>query len=365
MKVLFIVPYPTEGPSFRYRVEQFLPYLEQNGIEYKVSSFMSSNFYNYVYARKKRNAAKLLVYFLQGLARRIADLVRADQYDLVFIHLEAFPIGPPLFEWLCTRLKRPLVFDLDDAIFMKHKVGSNKIINFLKYPAKIPAIIRLSSEVIVCNDYLKSYAARYIQEEKIHVIPTSLDVTKFQPQEGRKSDAALTIGWIGSHTTAPYLELLRAVFQDLSRKYDFTLKVVGAARPFTIPGVKVINADWSLSRDIAEFQSLDIGVYPLADDEWIKGKTGFKTCQYLAVGVPCVVSNAGRNKEIIRDGENGFLASNEKEWVEKLSRLIEDEGLRQKFAREGRKTVEERFCIQVNAARFLAVLEQASKAFAQ
>lgn len=358
MKVLFIVPYPTEGPSFRYRVEQFLPYLREKGIEYRVSSFMSSQFYNFFYDRKKRDALKLLGFLAQGTLRRTLDVFRADSYDLIFVHLEGFPVGPPVFEWLCTRLKKPIIFDLDDAIFMKKKVGSeNRLVNILKYPAKIPQIIGLSSQVIVCNDYLKEYAARYIPKERIHVIPTSLDLERFRLKEVRSSNDRLTIGWIGSHTTAAYLELLNGVFEQLSRKYDFVLKVVGAGREFSIPGVQVINQQWSLERDVQEFHSLDIGVYPLPNDEWIKGKTGFKTCQYLSVGVPCVVSNAGRNKEIIQDGVNGFLAGSEQEWMEKLTRLIEDEGLRNRFAAAGRKTIEERFSVKSNAPRLLKIIE--------
>ncbi|MBN3038359.1 MAG: glycosyltransferase family 4 protein [Candidatus Omnitrophica bacterium] len=360
MKVLFIVPYPKEGPSYRYRVEQFIPFLEQNGVKCRVSSFMSSDFYNYLYRQKKRDTLKLLYYFLQGTARRVLDLFRAEAADLIFVHLEAFPIGPPVLEWLWTRLKKPIVFDLDDAIFMKKKVGSNnRLVNFLKYPAKIPGIIKLSSQVTVCNDYLKQYAAQYIPEDRIHVIPTSIDIGQFGIKKDLAKGDPLTIGWIGSHTTAPYLDLLRGVFEALSKKYDFVLKIVGAGRDFQIPGVKIINREWNLGRDVEEFQSLDIGVYPLPSDEWIKGKTGFKTCQYLSVGVPCVVSNLGRNREIIQDGVNGFLALDEQEWVNKLSLLIEDKDMRKRFAQAGRKTVRERFSVDVNAPRLLAVLRQA------
>ena len=359
MKVLFIVPYPTEGPSYRYRVEQFLPYLKQQGVRCTVSSFMSSKCYNSIYKRKKRNYLLLFLYFLQGFARRVRDLLRAESFDVIFVHLEAFPIGPPIFEWMFSRLKKPIVFDLDDAIFMKKKVGSdNALINFLKYPAKISGIIRLSSEVIVCNDYLKDYAAQYIVQEKVHVIPTSLNLEKFILKKETKNNE-LTIGWIGSSTTAAYLELLNDVFQSLSSRYEFVLKIVGAGRNFQIPGVKILNQSWSLEKDVEDFHSLDIGVYPLPDDEWIKGKTGFKTCQYLAVGVPCVVSSAGRNKEIIEDGVNGFLATDNNEWIEKLSKLIKEETLRKKFISTGRKTIENRFSVKVNAPKFLEVLKRA------
>jgi glycosyltransferase involved in cell wall biosynthesis len=356
--VLFISPYPSEGPSYRYRVELYFAYLKRNGIEYLSRPFMSSGFYKIIY--KPRHTLAKFAYFLSASLARCLDFFRSFRYDTIFIHLEAYPIGPPIFEYLLAKFGKTVIYDLDDAIFLTNRGSFYKIINLLKFNKKIETIIRLSREVIVCNDYLKEYAANFKDKERIHVIPTSLDTDKFIPDRTKKrcaDSAGLVIGWIGSHSTAPYLKMLENVFKSLGAKYDFTLKIVGSNFLFKIEGVKVINEEWSFSRDLADFQSLDIGVYPLPDNEWTKGKTGFKTIQYMAVGTPCVVSNVGRNREIIQDGINGFLADSEEEWIENLSFLIENPELREKMGARGRKTVEENYSVKVNAVKFLEVIE--------
>jgi len=362
MKVIFISPYPTEGPSYRYRVEQYFPYLEKNGIKCVPRPFLSSAFYKILY--KPKNIFRKCFYFSIASISRFFDFFRAFRYDIIFIHLEAYPIGPPVFEYLWAKFGKTIVYDLDDAIFLPRKKISYKIIKFLKYYKKIPTLIRLSREITVCNDYLKDYTSQFKSEEKIHVIPTSVDTKKFIPRHSYEANKQVpVIGWIGSHTTADYLDLLRSVFQTLSKKYNFVLKIVGAGQQFEIPGVKTNNHEWSLSRDLEDFHSLDIGVYPLPDDEWIKGKAGFKAILYMSMGIPCVCSPVGVNKEIIIDGVNSFLASTEEEWIEKLTLLITDPDLRKKLGLEGRKTIEERFSLRVSAPKLLEVLKTAHSAY--
>jgi glycosyltransferase involved in cell wall biosynthesis len=166
------------------------------------------------------------------------------------------------------------------------------------------------------------------------------------------------LGWIGSHSTAKYLEQLRPVLSDLSGKFDFELLVVGAGRDFELPGVKVLNERWSLETEVELFQSLDIGLYPLADTVWELGKAGFKAIQYMAVGAPCVVSRVGVTRDIVSDGDNGFLASNPQEWSEKLSRLLSDAALRQRLGDAGRRTIVERYSLAVNAPRLHRAIER-------
>ena len=318
---------------------------------------MTSKFYKIIY--KPKNVLSKFIFFLLASILRCIDFLRAFKYDIIFIHLEAYPIGPPVLEFLWTKFGKPIIYDLDDAIYLASKESKYKIVKLFKFSDKIKIIINLAKEIIVCNDYLKKYASNFKTEDRIHIIPTSLDTEIFVPIQNKDMNKnELVIGWIGTHSTLQYLCMLKNVFIHLSSKHNFILKVVCNDPALEIDGVKIINKEWSLSSDVDDFQSLDIGVYPLPDNEWIKGKTGFKTIQYMAVGLPCVVSNLGRNKEIIRDGVNGFLANSEAEWIEKLSLLFENSELRKKMGLMGRETVENSYSLKVNAPLFLELIKR-------
>ena len=354
MKTLFIVPYPTEGPSNRYRVEQYLPFLKERGISYSLRPFISPEFFKILY--KRGNRTKKLFYFLSGAVKRFSDLVNAAKFDLIFVHIEAFPFGPPILEWLFSRLGKPIIYDFEDAVYLKDFKGTNRLMNFLRCPDKFYQILRLSSQTIVCNKYMKEYV--YLYNHNVTVIPTSIDTEKFKLANQNCDTKIPVIGWIGSHTTLHYLNPLRKVFASLAKKYDFYLKIIGGGENFSIPQVNIINEQWTLEKDVENFQKLDIGIYPLPNDERSKAKTPFKTIQYMSVGIPVVASKVGANTEIVRDGVNGFLVSNEEEWFEKLSILIENSQLRRDLGIAGRKTVEERFSLKVNKPKFIEVLEK-------
>ena len=354
MKVLFIEPYPTEGPSSRYRVEQYIPYLTDKGISCIVRPFVSSSFYKILY--KKGSYFKKAAFFFQNSLKRFLDLFIAMTCDVVFIHLEAFPLGPPVFEWVLSKLGKRIVYDLDDAIYMRVSSPANRIVRFLKYPSKIKEIIKMSDHVITCNRHLGEYVSKF--NNNVSVIPTSLDTDRFTPKKNRNAKR-LILGWIGSHSTAPYLNLLKNVICELNKKFQFDLKIIGAGSyRLDIPtnNVSISYPEWSLHDEIQQLQSFDIGIYPLPETEWILGKTGFKTVQYMSVSIPCVVSGFGANKEIVQDGINGFLANSDQEWVEKISRLMEDAELREKMGAAGRKTVEEKYSLRLNAPRYVDIL---------
>lgn len=355
VRVLFLIPHSQEGASSRYRVLQYLPYLEAHGIRCTVSSFLSPRFYRMAYQRGHWWAKS--GHFLVSSLKRVRDMMRSGRYDVVFIHLEAFPIGPPFIEWLLSVRGLPIVFDLDDAIFLPRSSMANPLVRWFRMPNKISTILRWSRCVITCNDYLRQYAEQF--SPQVYVIPTCVDVQQFNVPASRPHRSRALIGWIGSYSTAPYLDVLKPVLPRLAERYEFTFKIVGSTRPFRLPGVDIIQEPWTLARDVSYFQELDIGVYPLPPEPWVLGKTGFKTVQYMAVGVPCVVSDIGRNREIVRDGVNGFLAATDGEWVEKLGRLLSDPHLREKLGQMGRRTVEERYSLAVHAPTLISVLREA------
>ena len=355
MKVLFIIPYPTEGPSNRYRVEQYFPYLKKNGIDYMARPLISSDFFKILY--KKGNTVKKILYFLVSTANRFLDALRVFRYDIVFVHLESFLFGPAFFEYFFQLLGKPVIYDFEDAVYLKDFKGKNKFLNLLRCSHKFYDILRLSSQVIVCNNYMKDLVLSY--NRNVTVIPTSIDTDMFKLKDFTSVGTVPVIGWIGSHTTLYCLDYLKKVLIDLSKEHDFVLKIIGGGKNFAIPGVRVINEEWNIAKDVENFQGLDIGIYPLPLDERAMAKTPFKTIQYMSVGVPAIASKVGGNNDIIQDGVNGFLASNEKEWFDRLSLLIKNADLRKRVGLAGRKTVEERYSVKVNAQKFISVLQVA------
>jgi len=347
MNILFWVPYPVEGPSNRFRVSQYLPYLGLHGHQYRLRPFWNSRAYSVLY--KKGRYIEKIVYFLCGIFNRFIDLFSIFKYNAIFIHREACPFGPPFFEWLVYKFKKQIIFDFDDAIFLQNVNPANSMCSFLKIPSKTKKIIKMSKSVIVANRFLEEYARRF--NACVYLVPTPIDTEKFTMS--KKDSGQIIIGWIGSPTTAPYLRIVFNVMQALSRNYSFVFKVIGAGEPVSIPGVKVENHSWCLEREVRDFQGIDIGIYPLADTLWAQGKAAFKAIQYMAVAVPVVASPVGMAREMIADNINGFMAGSEEEWIEKISRLIEDPELRKKIGLAGRKTVEEKFSVKVNLPRFL------------
>ena len=212
----------------------------------------------------------------------------------------------------------------------------------------------MSSCTIVANNFLKEYASRY--NSNVHVIPTSVDVSKFKP--AKNHPGRLTIGWIGSPTTVPYLEIVLPVLQRLSQSYSFAFKIVGAGEDILIKGMNIENITWQLNEDVGYFQGIDIGIYPMPDTLWACGKAGFKAIQYMAVGVPVVASPVGMVKEFIQDGVNGFLAGSDEEWIDKISKLIENPELRSNLGLAGRKTVEETYSVKVNVPEYLKIIQK-------
>jgi glycosyltransferase involved in cell wall biosynthesis len=358
IRVLALSPLPEEGAGCRFRIAQFMPYLESAGIDVTLHSLYTPDFFRLVYQRGRyvRKAVRLA-----GLSvKHLAALTTASRFDLIFLYREIFPVGPPLVETLLAwRHRPPIVFDFDDAIFLPSVSDANRLIAALKVPAKVRTIIGRSDHVIAGNDYLAAYARRY--SDAVTVIPTSVDLARFVP---RIDDAARNgasgrrpvIGWIGTPTTGGYLRMLAPVFQALAARRPFVLRISGAADPVSIPGVEVDNTPWTLAREVELFNTCDIGVYPLPDDDWSRGKCGFKAIQFMACGVPVISSAVGVNRQIVDDGRNGFLASTPEEWLEKLERLLTDAALRARFADAGRRTIAERYSLDVNAPKLAATL---------
>jgi len=358
VRVLALSPIPEEGAGCRFRIAQFMPYLESVGVDVTLSSLFTTEFFRLVY--KPGHYARKAVTFAALSARRLGSLRDLLRFDVVFIYREMFPIGPAIVERLiAARGRPPIVFDFDDAIFLPNVSDANRLIGVLKRPQKVAAIIRSSDHVITGNEYLAAYARRF--SSAVTMIPTSVDTDRFVPaarqgDNGRDRGGDPIVGWIGSPTTSGYIRGLAPVLRRAHQQQPFTLRVSGVGDRFDIPGVPIEYEPWSLEREVALFNTCDVGVYPLADDEWSKGKCGFKALEFMACGVPVVAAAVGVNRVIVEDGQNGFLAATEDEWVDKLVRLLRDAALRRRFAETGRRTVQERYSVRVNAPRLAETL---------
>lgn len=358
IRVLALSPIPEEGAGCRFRISHFVPYLESNGFQVTVRPFYTPEFFKLVYQRGR--FARKTAAFARLVARRFRVLGELDQYDVVWLYREAIPIGPPAIERSIVRRGKPIVFDFDDAIFLKNVSEANRIVSFLKNTNRVAEIIHFSDHVTVGNSFLGDYARQF--SGNVTVVPTTVDTTRFIPRADRDVLPAggPVVGWIGSPTTYHYVEALGPLMKELAGRNRFTLKISGAGKPVHFEGVNVIDAPWSMANEVALFNSCDIGVYPLEDDDWARGKCGFKAIQFMACGVPVVAAAVGVNREIIRDGENGFLASTPGEWADKLERLLVDADLRRRFAIAGRQTIEQRYSLHGAAPVVANILRKAA-----
>jgi len=353
MRVLAVVPgiYDT-SPGQRYRIEQWEPHLRKRGVEITYAPFEDEVLHELLY--KPGALTKKLPLVLQGMRRRLSHVRQSRDYDLVYIFREAALLGPAVFERLIHQTKTPIVFDFDDAIFVSYRSPSNGYLSYLKFAGKTRNICRMAAHVMVGNPYLESYARKV--NDEVTVIPTTIDTETYQVPEKREHSQEIVIGWTGSHSTVQHLETLRNALNKLGETESFRLRVVGTPK-FELEKVAVDAINWRSETEAQDLFPVDIGIMPLPDDNWSKGKCGLKALQFMALGIPTVCSPVGVNTEIIQDEQNGLIAGSDAEWIEKLSRLIRSPELRERLGRAGRLTVEQKYSALSQAPRVYEVFK--------
>lgn len=356
-KILYIASHRADrAPGQRFRFEQYFDFLEKNGYHCELSYYISEKDDNYLYL-KGYYAHKFMI-LVKAVIRRIKDLQRADRYDAVLIHREAFLLGSTFFERRFKRSKAKIIFDFDDSIFLPDTSHANQGLKWLKKPEKTGKIIAMSDMVFAGNSYLAEYALKF--NNNVKIVPTTINTTDVhkKPVQVLK-DETVCIGWTGSITTIKHFELALPVLKKLKQKYGkrIKIKVIGDEKYENSElGIKGIG--WSRENEIEELSTLDIGIMPLPNDEWSKGKCGLKGLEYMALEIPPVMSRVGVNTEIIQDGINGFLADGEEEWIRKIEMLIDDKELRNKMGGEALKTVKENYSTESQKGKYLQYLNE-------
>ncbi len=361
-RILFLVPYPQgHAPSQRFRVEQFLPALRRAGIRFTVLSFLDKKSWQVLYQRghyfqKVWGVAK-------GFLKRFYGVFfLAHRYTHVFIHREATPLGPPVFEWILARLlRKKLIYDFDDAIWIPNTTGENKRAGGAKCFGKIKQVCGWAHKIAAGNAFLASWAAQH--NRHVEVVPTCIDAETWHNRLKEQDTPTVTIGWTGSHSTMKYIDAILPCLQELSLKYDgkdgsvLVDFVFISNKPPRFPLERMRYRPWNEKTEIEDLLELNIGLMPLQQDAWSEGKCGFKLIQYMALGIPAVATPVGINKEIVTNGADGFLCVAPEDWMAALHALINDMDLRKSMGAAGRKKIEQYYSVQAHKFRFLSLFD--------
>jgi len=355
MRALFLSTNTPDAAYVRYRALQYFPALESAGIACTVRHVFDPSLEGLIYRPGKggEKAARLGA----GALRRLAHVLSARRYDVVVLLREAFLVGPPLWEALLALEGRRYVLDLDDAVWEGYDSPTyGRLARWLKCAWKTRQVLKMARRVVAGNAYIANYVRGY--NDNVTIVPTVVDTTQYRPAPLR--DGVPTLGWIGSHSTAQYVAPLLPVLARLARRTRFRLRLVGAGCHFDLPGVELQNDVWREATEIEDVRSFDIGLFPLVENVWSRGKSGFKAVQYGAVGIPTVASPVTTNRDIVLDGETGFWADSPELWHDRLLRLIEDGALRRRLGSAARVRIEAHYSLAAHAPRVVELIRAAS-----
>lgn len=357
MKVLFLAAYSKLGASSRTRVYDYFPYLEKEGIKYKYICFTPS-FLHRLTSWHKTTVSKIFYFILIFLIKTINTfraIILAPNYDIIFVQKIIFPFG---IERILKLSNKKIIFDFDDAIFTDELEQKN-FINSIKHTFQkkgFKNILKVSDLCLVENEYNREVALKYCPI--VEIITGPIDTKKYFPKENIINNDKTVVGWTGSPSTSKYLLEIKDELRQISSRDDVIFRFIGVGRDFKIKDINYESEDWDFKKEVSLIQTFDIGIMPLPDNGWTKGKGGYKLLQYMACGIPAVASPVGINKEIIKDGINGFWAPERQEWVDKISILIKDKELRKKMGVLARKEMEENYSLEKASMRLIKIFKK-------
>lgn len=353
MKVLLLSRYGNLGASSRVRTYQYIPYLKEEGIDVTITPLFNNDYIESLY---KKGTKKISI-VLSSYFRRLFDLTKIRKYDLLWVEKELFPMLPAWVEEIIAKLKIPYIVDYDDAIFHNYDLNKNPIIRVL-LRNKIDRVMKNASVVIVGNDYLAERAKK-AGARRIEYLPSVVDLNRYKLKEwgtDTYNNETFNVGWIGSPATSKYLFHIYQPLKKFVKNKNARLILVGSGK-INLPDIPLEIREWNEEKEVKDIQDFDVGIMPLPDKPWERGKCGYKLIQYMACGVPIVGSPVGVNSKIIIDGVNGFRASTDDEWIYAFEKLYSSAELRKQMGLKGRKMVEEAYSLQVTAPRLIKIFK--------
>ncbi len=357
-KIIALVPNILNvAPGQRVRIETWAKHLGEYGWTVDFYPFESEELNKVLY--HPGNILPKVSGLAACYARQFKRVLNAPSCDVVFIYREASLIGPAIFERMAKRLGVPIVYDLDDPIFLPYKSPVNKWFSLLKFSRKTHSIFRLSDQIIAINNIIGDYARDF--NPNVEVVPNFVDTEIFCPIPPPPQREPKLV-WTGSVSTFQNLSAIAEPLRRLQNKYEMPVRIVTSGEP-KLPGLKIDLRKWTADTEVTSLQDCDIGLVPLLDLEWNPWKFYLKTIQYLAVGLPVVAQKTGSNKDVIQDGVNGFLVETEEEWFARIALLIENHSLRREMGENARKTVLQNYSISVQMPRVAEIFDRVSEKF--
>jgi len=355
MKVLLLSRYGYLGASSRVRFYQYLPYFRNQGIHVTMSNLLENDYLVDLYGGGRMRLSAII----RAYIRRLRYLLKSSRFNLLWVEYEILPWLPAWGETMLACMGIPYVVDYDDAVFHRYNMHPRHMVRTL-LGDKIDIVMRRAALVIVGNDYLGDYAYK-AGAKRVEHIPSVVDLDRYNSTM-KQEDPVFTIGWIGSPATAKYLDIVHPALAEVCKKGSARLVLVGSGQ-FELDGVPAEIHPWSEETEVAEIQDFDVGIMPMPDEAWARGKCGYKLIQYMASARPVIASPVGVAREIVEDGRNGFFATTTTDWVNALSILRNKPGLREEMGKAGRKKVETHYCMQITAPRLASLLRSVTDEF--
>lgn len=352
--VLFLSRYAQLGSSSRLRLYQYLPYLKSAGFDVTIAPLFDDSYVRGLYGG---SVSKISV--LKAYLARLGFMLKASQFDAVWVEKEMLPWIPAWLERGLFPANVPLIVDYDDAVFHRYDQHRVSLVRGL-LGRKIDKVMQRADLVVAGNEYLAN-RARKAGAVRVEILPTVVDMMRYGESSHKVAEAhPPVIGWIGSPATAHFLHRIAPALHEVVARNLAQVVAVGAnAGQLSNLPIKVLP--WTEATEVEAIQGFDIGIMPLPDAPFERGKCGYKLIQYMACGKPVVASPVGVNSTIVRDGFEGLLASTDQEWISALTRLIADPGLRQRMGDKGRRRVESEFSLQKAAPRLATLIDSVIK----
>jgi glycosyltransferase involved in cell wall biosynthesis len=350
IRILGLALYGSLAASTRYRLLQYSKGFRENGIKLEVRSLLENDYLSSQFAGRKLPLKSML----RSSLNRLYHLGIQRRYDCAILYCELFPFLPGLIE--SRLLTIPYIYDFDDAFYQKYFSAGSQLTNLL-LARKFEPVIARASAVTAGNEHLVNFAARH--NSSVTFLPTVVDLARYKVIDDLKESSCLNIGWIGSPSTAPFLKGVETALNAIGKEGPVRLIVIGGTAP-DIPNVEIVEYRWTEDTEIEHINTFDIGIMPLPDNEWSRGKCAFKLIQYMACGVPVIGSAIGANLDVV-ESNCGFLASTTDDWIHAFRRLRDDPGLRKKMGENARRRIQSHYSLDKYKDVFADIIKSVVK----